>query len=186
MSSTARSARRNWFRQLVFATAFSLVSLSSVLRSMPAHAGVNVNTASVADLESLPGIGPSKAAAIVAYRTEHGAFTSVESLQAVPGIGAKTVESLRADAEVGDGATVMKGASTGAASGAPSANAVNINTASTAQLDTMPGIGPSKAAAIVADRDAKGPFSSCDDLTRVTGVGAKTVSNLRAMCTTGE
>ena len=181
MSRSIRSTCGTWFRRFALAAAMCFLPMVS---ATPAWAGVNVNTAPASELESLPGIGPSKAAAIVAYRTEHGAFTSIDSLQAVPGIGAKTVESLRADAEVGDGTSVSKGAATSSSGGAPSANAVNINTASASQLDAMPGIGPSKAAAIVADRDAKGTFASCDELTRVTGVGAKTVSNLRSMCKT--
>jgi competence protein ComEA len=81
---------------------------------------------------------------------------------------------------------VVKGQQAASSGGAPAANAVNINTASATQLDAMPGIGPSKAAAILADRDAKGPFSSCDELSRVTGVGSKTVSQLRMMCKTAD
>lgn len=56
---------------------------------------VHINTASVAELEALPGIGPKTAEAIVAYRDEHGPFTSVDHLEAVPGIGRKTVDGLR-------------------------------------------------------------------------------------------
>lgn len=52
---------------------------------------VNVNTASVSELETLPGIGPSKAAAIIANRP----YATVEDLGRVPGIGDKTVEQLR-------------------------------------------------------------------------------------------
>lgn len=52
---------------------------------------INVNTASASQLESLPYIGPSKAAAIVAYRQQHGAFASVEDLLKVPGIGQATL-----------------------------------------------------------------------------------------------
>lgn len=55
---------------------------------------VNINTASAADLEKLPGIGPAKAAAIITYREKNGPFRHVDDLTAVPGIGAKTVESL--------------------------------------------------------------------------------------------
>ena len=43
-------------------------------------AAVNVNTASSAELEALPGIGPAKAKAIVEYRQKNGAFKSVEEL----------------------------------------------------------------------------------------------------------
>jgi len=173
----ARSTLSHWFRGLAVAAAVLISPLA-------AWAGVNVNTASTGELESLPGIGPSKAAAIVAYRTENGPFASVDALQNVPGIGAKTVDSLRSEAEVGDGKTVAKGAPASSSGGAPAGNAVNINTASASQLDALPGIGPSKAAAIVADRDAKGPFDSCDELSRVTGVGAKTVANIKPVCKT--
>ncbi|MCW3489293.1 ComEA family DNA-binding protein [Dethiobacter alkaliphilus] len=56
---------------------------------------VNINTATAAELEALPGIGPAKAAAISRYREENGPFRSVEDLVQVSGIGAKTVESLK-------------------------------------------------------------------------------------------
>jgi competence protein ComEA len=56
---------------------------------------VNVNTATAADLETLPGIGPVLAEAIVAYRDEHGPFTSVEQLEDVSGIGPVTLAEIR-------------------------------------------------------------------------------------------
>lgn len=160
-------------------------SLAVAMMPLAAWAGINVNTASSGELEGLPGIGPSKAAAIIQYRSDNGPFTSVDALTNVPGIGAKTVESLRSDAEVGDGSTVSKSSSSGGSS-APSASAVNINTATASQLDSLPGIGPSKAAAIVADRDANGSFSSCEELSRVTGVGTKTVATLKPTCKTAD
>jgi len=55
----------------------------------------DLNEASQADLESLPGIGPSKAAAIVLHREKHGRFLSVDGLLAVSGIGAATVAKVR-------------------------------------------------------------------------------------------
>jgi len=48
---------------------------------------VNLNTATAADLDALPGVGPVLAGRIVDYRTEHGRFTSVDQLDDVPGIG---------------------------------------------------------------------------------------------------
>jgi competence protein ComEA len=56
---------------------------------------------------------------------------------------------------------------------------ININTASAAELETLPGIGPSKAAAIIENR----PFVRVDDLERVPGIGAKTVDQLRSLVT---
>lgn len=57
--------------------------------------------------------------------------------------------------------------------------AVNVNTASEAQLEQLPGIGPGRAQAIVADRQANGPFRSMEDLGRVKGIGAKTLAGLQ-------
>ncbi len=57
---------------------------------------VNINTASAAELETLPSIGPKTAEAIIAYRKEHGPFATVEALTDVKGIGPATLEKLRA------------------------------------------------------------------------------------------
>jgi competence protein ComEA len=56
---------------------------------------VHLNTASVAELDELPGIGPVTAQKIVDFREQHGAFSSVEDLDAIPGIGPAKVEQLR-------------------------------------------------------------------------------------------
>lgn len=58
----------------------------------PAAGRLDINRASAADLEALPGIGPALAARIVAHRAAHGPFTSVEDLLAVGGIGPKTLD----------------------------------------------------------------------------------------------
>ncbi len=55
---------------------------------------LNLNTATVEELVELPGIGESKAAAIVAYREEHGPFQTPEDLLLVSGIGEATLEGL--------------------------------------------------------------------------------------------
>ena len=54
----------------------------------------------------------------------------------------------------------------------------NINTATAEELDTLPGIGETRAAAIVADREANGPFRIVEDLTRVSGIGEGTLEGL--------
>lgn len=55
---------------------------------------ININTADESKLTSLPGIGPSKAKAIVSFREENGLFTALEDLKKVTGIGDKTYEQL--------------------------------------------------------------------------------------------
>jgi competence protein ComEA len=56
---------------------------------------VSLSSATVEELDELPGVGPITAQKIVDYRTEHGPFASVEDLDAVPGIGPTRVEQLR-------------------------------------------------------------------------------------------
>ena len=63
---------------------------------------LNLNTASQTELTRLPGIGETKAAAIVAWRQEHGSYQTVEDLMAVDGIGEKTLENLRPYVTVGE------------------------------------------------------------------------------------
>lgn len=55
---------------------------------------LDINTATVSQLDTLPGIGPVIAQAIVDYRSEFGPFTSVEDLLRVPGIGEKRLEAI--------------------------------------------------------------------------------------------
>ena len=78
------------------------------------------------------------------------------------------------------------GAAAGAGASAAAGGAggkVNINTASAAQLDTLPGVGASTAEKIVADREANGPFKTVEDLKRVSGIGDKKFAALAdAIC----
>jgi competence protein ComEA len=56
---------------------------------------VHLNSATLDQLDELPGVGPVTAQKILDYRSEHGAFGSVEELDAVPGIGPATLDELR-------------------------------------------------------------------------------------------
>ena len=63
----------------------------------PTRVLINVNTATAEELETLTGIGPSLAQAIIDYRAEHGDFTAAEDLLNVKGIGEAKLEGFRAE-----------------------------------------------------------------------------------------
>ena len=75
--------------------AFLLVLLSIAFAAQAWAAGIDLNTADASALETLPGIGASKAAAIIQYRTDHGPFKTVDELDNVSGIGPSTLASVQ-------------------------------------------------------------------------------------------
>ena len=82
------------------ACAEALTTMDSVEHVASKHTLVNLNAANVEQLMALPGIGKSKAQAIVAYREEQGPFSSVDDLVNVKGIGKKLLTKLAASVEV--------------------------------------------------------------------------------------
>ena len=82
----------------VLATAFALNMLA-------AHAAVDLNSATAADLQDVSGIGPKKAEAIVEYRKKNGQFKTVDDLDKVPGFGKSTVDKVRKDLTIGGAKT---------------------------------------------------------------------------------
>nr|WP_290696065.1 ComEA family DNA-binding protein [Halomonas sp. UBA3074] len=60
---------------------------------------------------------------------------------------------------------------------------INVNTADAELLAELPGIGPSRAAAIIEEREANGAFDSVEDLERVSGIGPATVDRMQDQVT---
>ena len=78
------------------ATAVNVPSLGNNGGVVPSDGGkININQATAGELETITGIGPSKATAILQYREENGAFKSIEELKNISGIGDKTFEKLK-------------------------------------------------------------------------------------------
>jgi competence protein ComEA len=65
--------------------------------------------------------------------------------------------------------------------GTADASRINVNTATVEELQRLPGVGEATAASIVDDREQNGPFSSAEDLMRVSGIGEKKFDKMRGM-----
>ena len=78
-----------------------LLVLATLLPVIAYAAPVNINTADATLLDSLPGIGPSKATAIVDYRTQNGPFATIADIQNVSGIGPSTFANIETLITVG-------------------------------------------------------------------------------------
>lgn len=63
-------------------------------------AAVNINTATIEELQKVKGIGPAKAQAIVEYRNTHGAFKSTDELIKIKGFGTKSVAKLESQLDI--------------------------------------------------------------------------------------
>jgi competence protein ComEA len=74
-----------------------LFLLLCILASASAWSAININTATSQELQTLRGIGPSKARAIIEHRKQHGPFKTTQELVNVPGIGEKTLRRLEKD-----------------------------------------------------------------------------------------
>ncbi|MDX2176400.1 MAG: ComEA family DNA-binding protein [Candidatus Sumerlaeia bacterium] len=146
--------------------------------AQPASAGglIDVNTADQKLLETLPGIGPAKARAILDDRAAKGPFRSAEDLDRVSGIGPKTVERLRPYLSFGAAEPPAAPAPAPAAKGGAR---IAVNRASAAELEALAGIGPALAARIVEHRRQRGPIRGERDLLAVKGIGPKIIEENR-------
>ena len=178
--------------------------LVALVLAAPAPGRVNINTADAAQLITLPGVGKAIAGRILESRAADGPFRSINELTRVRGIGAKTLEKLRPHIAVGGETAAAPAAGAGPAkpqgapdkprppppASAPAATkafvgAVNVNTATADELKALPGIGPKTAAAVVMDRNDRGPFRTVDELTRVKGIGQGKLAKIRPFVTVG-
>lgn len=123
-------------------------------------------------LMQLPGIGARVAAAIEG----DAPYASRQDLDRARGVGPKLVAGLAGWVALPEAPP----ASISSSSAGP-ASRVDVNHADAAELERLPGIGPSLAARIVDDRQRRGPFRSVRDLDRVRGIGPATVARLSGL-----
>jgi competence ComEA-like helix-hairpin-helix protein len=172
---------------------------STMRESRPLAAGetVDPDVVAPAELARLPRVGLALAKVIVSDRQARGPFGSLEGLDRVPGIGPGLLRTLAPFLSFRSPAAghPVTGAGLGtpfassapgsvAAAGSPRRDSVlNVNRATAVELERLPGIGPSLARRIVADREARGPFATAESLDRVPGIGPGLVARLGRLVT---
>ena len=150
---------------------------------------VDIRTAAKEDLLLLPGIGEKRAQDILDRRAQKQ-FESLNELLEIKGIGAKTFAKLlpmlvpfgeAPRVETESIAPAQKTVQAPAATPKSQlTNMVNLNSASLDELCTLPGIGVVKAQAILDYRSENGVFQTIEDITKVKGIGAKTLEKIRS------
>lgn len=145
---------------------------------------IDADQATAAELARLPRVGLALAKKIVADREARGPFGGPGGLDRVPGVGPGLLATigphlafsaaLPATAPGPISATQPSAQAEG-----PGSEPIDLNLADAALLDRLPGVGPARARAIVAFRQANGPFRAVQDLSRVPGFGPAALARLQ-------
>jgi competence ComEA-like helix-hairpin-helix protein len=171
---------------------------SAMQQARPLGSGetIDLDRAPLSELTRLPRVGPRLAKAILAHRTKHGPFGGLAGLDRVPGIGPNLLRTLEPHVAF-SGAAVQRGSGAGSSSYDPghplrvpdppplgpsalrAPAPLNINSATLRQLDSLSGVGPAKAAAILRYREEHGPFTAVEQLGQVPGFGPQALERLR-------
>ena len=205
MTATGNTAPANtssapWPRRLEVALAFVLGGGAVLLlhtawtrwndRGQPTPhlvlAIIDLNTADAATLAQLPGVGPQRAADIVAHRQRHGPFRSLDDVRAVPGIGPVTVERIRPAVRLTAAPVTPESPRSTFPRAVAPVLVVDLNQASSIELQKLPGTGPILAERIVEERQRGGPFRQVEELRRVRGIKDRTIDKLRPHVTCGD
>lgn len=84
-----KQSRISNLKRIAFSLLFLLTLSDAIFARQPPGARVNLNTASAAELQTLPGIGPKLAAAIIEHRRKHGPFKRPQDIIIIRGMSAK-------------------------------------------------------------------------------------------------
>ncbi|HNW33800.1 MAG TPA: ComEA family DNA-binding protein [Candidatus Ozemobacteraceae bacterium] len=121
---------------------------------------MNVNTATLAQLDALPGIGKVMAERIIELRKQKGGLKTLSELKEIKGVSPKKYSELcKVLAAAGESAGEQR--------------KLNLNFATLDELEALPGVGPKLARAIFDARNNKGGFKSVKDLEDIPGLSEK-------------
>jgi competence protein ComEA len=165
-------------------------SIKALARPLAPGERINLDRAPVPEIARLPRVGVSMAKRIAADRAGRGPFGSLTGLDRVPGIGPGLLRALEPHVTFdGSGAgagppgssslcVAMPALSQSGGVGPCTDQRLPLNQATVAQLDSLPGIGPARAAAIVRYREQHGAFSSLAEVARVPGINPALLQRL--------
>ena len=161
-------------------------SSMALARTLAPGERIDLDHASALEIARLPRVGLRLAKVIVADRQARGPFGTLQVLDRVPGVGPGLLAAIRDNVRfsaVPSSQTPAPGdpaasptSGLGARNDLPT---LDLNSATTAELERLPQIGPSLAGRIVAFRQKYGPFPVVDSLVRVPGIGPATLARLR-------
>jgi len=169
---------RSWIRVACLASAIAVLPLLAQAQTAPATtAKVDINNATQKDLENLPGVGAATAKKIIAGRP----YSAVGDLVKA-GVSAKVIQGITPLVVVGTPSSIQKAPATPKASKTPAAASstapVDLNTATEAELEALPSVGPATAKKIIAGR----PYVAVSDLSKA-GLSAKAVTTITPLVT---
>jgi competence ComEA-like helix-hairpin-helix protein len=134
---------------------------------------IDINLATAAELESLPGIGPVLSKRIIAFREKMGGFSGIEQIGQVYGLPPETFASIRKSLKI---TPVPK---SGSQQDISPPSPLDLNAADSTQLESLPGIGPVLAARILNIRKEIGFFYSPDQLSGIYGFSQENYQRAR-------
>jgi competence protein ComEA len=150
----------------LFALGFAAIAFAAE----PPPQRIDINNASQEAIETLPGIGPAIAQEIIKGRP----YRTFADLDKVKGIGPKKLDQLRGRVVIAPARGQLPAMQVRSATNQIAAK-VNLNSATQAELEKLPGIGPKRAEAIIAAR----PFKQIEDLKKVKGLTRAQLNELK-------
>jgi competence ComEA-like helix-hairpin-helix protein len=149
-------------------------------RALPLGDGetIDPNRAGEIELDRLPGVGPSTALAIVEERERGTVFSQARDLLKVRGVGEATLARIQPYLDLANPPSAR-----GTAGLADLESRVDVNRATAAALQSLPGVGPTLSERIIEKRKQNGGFASVEDLLEVQGIGEATLERLRPRVT---